>query len=59
MELSNPSYDYWVATLAKWKKHASNPMYVSHRGRESVIGRKVESELVAVVERYNSHGVRR
>jgi hypothetical protein len=24
---------------------------------ESVIGRKVESELVAVVERYNSHGV--
>ena len=26
---------------------------------ESVVGRKVESELVAVVERYNSHGVRR
>lgn len=57
LELLNPSYEYWVATLAKWKKHASNPMYVSHRGRESAIGRKVECELVAVVERYNSHGV--
>ncbi len=57
LELLHSSHDYWLATFGKWKKQAANSLYVPYKGRASIIGKLVESELVRVVERYSTHGV--
>lgn len=53
LELLNPSYEYWIATLGKWIKQAYNPSYVSYRGRSSVIGRNIENELIIIIKKYH------
>jgi len=55
LELLNPSYEYWIATLGKWIKQAYNPHYISYRGRSSVIGRNIENELITIIEKYHYH----
>lgn len=53
LELLNPSYEYWIATLGKWIKQAYNPSYISFRGRSSVIGRNIENELIIIIKKYH------
>jgi len=53
LELLNPSYEYWIATLGKWIKQAYNPSYISYRGRSSVIGRNIENELIIIIKKYH------
>ena len=53
LELLNPSYEYWIATLGKWIKQAYNPSYISYRGRSSVIGRNIENELIITIKKYH------
>jgi hypothetical protein len=53
LELLNPSYEYWIATLGKWIKQACNPSYISYRGRSSVIGRNIENELIIIIKKHH------
>lgn len=53
LELLNPSYEYWIATLGKWIKQAYNPSYISFRGRSSVIGRNIENELIIIIKKHH------
>jgi len=58
LELLNPSNDYWVTTFGRWRKQASNPAFVPHnKGRESVLGRQLESELIERIIEYHKNNI--
>ena len=53
----NPSSDHWISTFCKWKKQHLNPSQRTIMCLMSVLGSVIEEELVAVVQRYNNHGI--